>query len=89
MADRLVRHFRAMARNNAWASDRLLEACEALAAAEFAAPRTASSRRCAGPNHIYGFDVSYLDAREQTGRGLAAVDPDPTVAVRGFAPPPE
>ena len=28
MMDRLVAHFRAMARNNAWANDRLLEACE-------------------------------------------------------------
>ena len=37
MPDRLVAHFRAMARNNAWANDRLLEACARLDPADFAA----------------------------------------------------
>lgn len=36
--DRLIRHFRAMARNSAWANDRLLAACEALGAGGFTAP---------------------------------------------------
>ena len=39
MATGLVGHFVAMARNNAWANHRLLSACEALTAEEFAAPR--------------------------------------------------
>ena len=52
--DRLVAHFSAMARNSAWANDRLLEACEALDAAAFAAPRVSffpSLRRTL--NHLY------------------------------------
>ena len=79
--DRLVAHFSAMARNSAWANDRLLEACEALDAAAFAAPRVSffpSLRRTL--NHLYGVDVYYLDALEETGRGLAAFDPDPDFA---------
>ena len=79
-ADRLVAHFRAMARNNAWANDRLLAACEALAPEAFAAPRTGffPSLR-ATLSHVYAVDVYYLDALEETGRGLAAFlpsDPD-------------
>ena len=78
--DRLVAHFRAMARNNAWANDRLLEACEGLDAAAFAAPRTSffPSLR-ATLNHSYGVDVYYLDLLEETGRGLA-LDPGPDFA---------
>ncbi len=78
--DRLVAHFRAMARNNAWSNDRLLEACAALDADAFAAPRTSffpSLRRTL--NHLYAVDVYYLDALEETGRGLAVFlpsDPD-------------
>jgi len=78
--DRLVRHFRAMAGNNAWANGRLLAACERLTPGEFAAPRTGffpSLRRTL--NHLYAVDVYYLDALEETGRGLAAflpADPD-------------
>ena len=81
MTDRLVLHFRAMARNNAWANDRLLEACEALSPAEFAAPRTGffPSLR-ATLNHILAVDTYYLDALEETGRGLAAFDPPPDFA---------
>ncbi len=80
MTDRLVAHFRAMARNSAWANDRLLEACEGLDAAAFAAPRISffpSLRRTL--NHLYAVDVYYLDALEETGRGLAVflpADPD-------------
>jgi len=78
--DALLRHFRAMARNNAWANSRLLGAIEGLDAAEFAAPRTGffpSLRRTL--NHLYAVDVYYLDALEETGRGLAIflpADPD-------------
>jgi uncharacterized damage-inducible protein DinB len=78
---RLVAHFRAMARNNAWANDRLLEACEGLDAAAFAAPRTGffpSLRETL--NHLHAVDVFYLDALEETGRGLAAFEPHPDFA---------
>jgi uncharacterized damage-inducible protein DinB len=68
--DRLVVHFRAMARNNAWANDRLLEACEGLTPAAFAAPRTGfftSLRETL--NHNLGVDLYYLSALEcESGR---------------------
>jgi uncharacterized damage-inducible protein DinB len=81
MTDRLVAHFRAMARNNAWANDRLLEASGGLDAATFAAPRVSffPSLRLT-LNHLYAVDVYYLDALEETGRGLAAFDPHPDFA---------
>ena len=87
--DRLVAHFRAMARNNAWANDRLLEACEGLDAAAFAAPRTSffPSLR-ATLNHIYGVDVYYLDALEETGRGPPSSSPAPTSPSRPRCAPP-
>lgn len=81
MADRLVTHFRAMARNNAWANDRLLGACARLDAAAFAAPRTSffpSLRRTL--NHSYAVDLLYVDALEEGGRGLAVFDPAPDFA---------
>ena len=61
----LVGHFVAMARNNAWANHRLLSACEALTAEEFAAPRTSffpSLRKTL--NHILDVDLYYIDALE-------------------------
>ncbi len=61
----LVGHFVAMARNNAWANHRLLSACEALTAGEFAASRTSffpSLRRTL--NHILDVDLYYVDALE-------------------------
>ena len=78
MTDRLVAHFRALARNNAWANDRLLGACEAFDAAAFAAPRTSffPSLR-ATLNHILAIDLYYLDALEEVGRGLAVLAPGP------------
>ena len=65
MATRLVEHFVAMARNNAWANHRLLSACEALTPEEFAAPRTSffPSLR-ATFNHILVVDWYYIDALE-------------------------
>ena len=78
MTDRLVAHFAAMARNSAWANERLLGACESLDAVAFAASRTGffpSMRRTL--NHLYAVDVYYLDALEETGRGLAVFDPNP------------
>ncbi len=61
----LVGHFVAMACNNAWANHRLLVACEALAAEEFAAPRTGffpSLRKTL--NHILDVDLYYIEALE-------------------------
>jgi uncharacterized damage-inducible protein DinB len=55
-----------MARNNAWANDRLLGACAALGAAAFAAPRTGffpSLRETL--NHVRAVDLYYLDALEE------------------------
>ena len=83
MTDRLVAHFAAMARNSAWANDRLLGACESLDAVAFAASRTGffpSMRRTL--NHLYAVDVYYLDALEETGRGLAVFDPNPDFPAR-------
>ena len=81
MTDRLVRHFRALARNSAWANDRLLGACEGLDEAAFAAPRTGffPSLR-ATLNHLLVVDIYYLDAIEENGRGLAAFFPHPDFA---------
>jgi uncharacterized damage-inducible protein DinB len=61
----LTQHFVAMARNNAWANHRLLSACQALTAEEFAAPRTSffPSLR-ATLNHILQVDRYYIDALE-------------------------
>ncbi|HYD07061.1 MAG TPA: DinB family protein [Reyranella sp.] len=58
-----VSHFVAMAHNNAWANHRLLSACEALTAEEFAAPRQSffPSLR-ATLNHILWVDLYYIDA---------------------------
>ena len=81
MPDRLLVHFRAMARNNAWANDRLLEACEGLDAAAFAAPRTGffpSLRKTFA--HTHGVDLFYVDALEEGGRGLAVFEPEPDFA---------
>src|SRR5258708_36897032 len=63
MATRLAGHFLGMPRNNAWANHRLLSACEALSAEEFAAPRTGffPSLR-ATFNHILWVDQYYIDA---------------------------
>jgi uncharacterized damage-inducible protein DinB len=81
VATGLVGHVVAMARNNAWANHRLLSACEALTAEEFAAPRVSffPSLR-ATFNHIYMVDLYYIDALE----GLDALrhysQPDPDFA---------
>jgi len=78
----LVAHFRAMARNNAWANDRLLGACALLTAAEFAAPRVGffPSLR-ATLNHILRVDLYYIDALEEVGRGCATAPPPPDIAM--------
>jgi uncharacterized damage-inducible protein DinB len=80
MATAFVGHFVAMARNNAWANHRLLGACTALSAEEFAAPRTSffPSLR-ATLNHILWVDTYYIDA----------LLGDPTVLERYHDPPPD
>jgi uncharacterized damage-inducible protein DinB len=82
--DRLVAHFRAMARNNGWANDRLLGACEKLTPEAFAAPRTSffPSLR-ATLSHSYWVDQFYLDALEQGGRGAAIWQATPDFSVPG------
>ena len=82
MTSDLAGHFRAMARNNAWANHRLLGACVALRSADFAAPRTGffPSLR-ATLNHLYVVDLYYLDALEQGGRGRAIFDRVAEIAV--------
>jgi uncharacterized damage-inducible protein DinB len=78
MATRLAGHFVAMARNNAWANHRLLGACEALRAEEFAALRTGffPSLR-ATFNHILQVDQYYIDALEGLDALRRYSEPDP------------
>jgi uncharacterized damage-inducible protein DinB len=81
MTDRLVAHFRAMARNNAWANARLLGACAGLTAEEFAAPRVSffpSLRATLNHNHLV--DRYYLDALEEGGHGRSVADDTPDFA---------
>jgi uncharacterized damage-inducible protein DinB len=80
MATGLAGHFVAMARNNAWANHRLLDACKALTPEEFAERRTGffPSLR-ATLNHILWVDVYYIDALQR----------DPTVLKRYDDPPPD
>jgi uncharacterized damage-inducible protein DinB/8-oxo-dGTP pyrophosphatase MutT (NUDIX family) len=79
--DRLVAHFRAMARNNAWANARLLEACEALGPEGFSAPGVSffPSIR-ATLNHLYAVDQYYIAALEEAGLGPAAFREAPDFA---------
>ena len=80
MATGLVAHFVTMAGNNAWSNHRLLGACKALTAEEFASPRTGffPSLR-ATLNHILWVDHYYIDALCR----------DPTVLRRYNDPPPD
>lgn len=71
-----------MARNSAWANDRLIGACVALGPVGFAAARTGffPSIR-ATLNHVYAVDLFYLDALEGGGRGLSIFAPPPDIAM--------
>lgn len=72
-ADPRLTQFRAMARNNAWANDRLLGAMVSLDDAAFAAPRTSffpSLRETL--NHLHAVDRYYVAALEEAGRGRSA-----------------
>src|SRR5205085_11322661 len=81
MATGLVGHIVAMARNNAWANHRLLSACEALTAEEFAAPRISffPSLR-ATFNHILWVDQYYIDALAGLDALRRYSEPDPDFA---------
>jgi len=68
-------HFRAIARNNAWANRRLFAACAALGPGEFDAARTGffpSLRQTL--NHILAVDRYYLDGLMEGGRGAELYD---------------
>lgn len=65
MADAAGLYFLAMARNNAWANHRLLNACAQLGPAEFAASRINFFPSIAETlNHILVVDWFYVDAME-------------------------
>jgi len=65
----LSQHFRAMARNNAWANHRLLEACAGLGEDDLRARRTSFFPSIhLTLNHILLVDWYYLDALDNGGR---------------------
>jgi uncharacterized damage-inducible protein DinB len=65
----LAEHLCAMARNNAWANHRLLEACAKLSEAEYRAERTSFFPSIELTlNHILSVDWYYLDALDNSGR---------------------
>ena len=65
----LAEHLRAMARNNAWANYRLLDACAQLTEEEYRAPRTSFFPTIELTlNHILSVDWYYLDALDNGGR---------------------
>jgi uncharacterized damage-inducible protein DinB len=77
--DPAVLPYRALAYNNGWANQRLLNACAKLSQAEFTAPRTGffPSLR-ATLNHILVVDRFYVDAMEGGALGPAAwANPEP------------
>ncbi|GGB49879.1 damage-inducible protein DinB [Roseibium aquae] len=68
-------HLRLMARNNAYANERLYEACCALSAAEFDAARAGFFPSISKTlNHILQVDRYYLDALTESGRGRSVFD---------------
>ena len=74
-----IRLMATMARNNAWANDRLLDACERLHDAEWRAPRTGFFPSLAATmTHLHWVDRYYLDALTGGGMGLSVYDDQPT-----------
>jgi uncharacterized damage-inducible protein DinB len=66
-----------MARNNAWANDRLLGAAAALSQADYKAPRTGFFPSLfLTLTHIHQVDLFYLDALLREGVGRAVFDDD-------------
>ncbi len=71
MTTQLTDHYRAMARNNAWANARLLAACGELTPAEFIARRVSFfPSLCETLNHILVVDRYYLADLQGSGRVL-------------------
>lgn len=69
--DPLSHHFFTMACNNAWANQRLLNACDRLSQAEFVAPATSFFPSIhATLNHNLTVDWYYVDALERSLAGL-------------------
>ena len=67
----LLEHYRAMARNNAWSNERLLEACTRLSDEAFAAPRVSFFPSLQMTlNHILLVDRSYLADMKGEGRKI-------------------
>ena len=65
----LAAHFQAMARNNAWANHRLLEACAGLGEDAYKAPRVSFFPSIhLTLNHILLVDWYYLDSLDNGGR---------------------
>ena len=68
-------HLRLMARNNAYANERLYDACCRLEQVEFAAERSGFFPSIkATLNHIWEVDRYYLDALAEEGRGLSVFE---------------
>ncbi len=79
----LAHHFFTMACNNAWANDRLLNACGRLSQADFVATRASFFPSLkATLNHILTVDWYYVDALERAFRG----EPPNTESSRFFTP---
>lgn len=70
-----LQHLRLMARNNAYANERLYEACCRLSQAEFDAERAGFFPSILETlNHILEVDRYYMDALCEEGRGLAVYE---------------
>ena len=77
--------FELLARNDAWASDRLLAACEALSPEEWTAERASffpSIRETA--MHLHEVELFYLDALEGGGKGRRVYSEPVPDTVRGL-----
>ena len=77
-------YFQVMARNNAWANERLITACDGLSDADFAAPRTGFfPSLMLTLNHILVVDWFYVDGLEGGTLGPDAwSDPAPCPTAR-------
>lgn len=72
--------FHHLARNNAWANERLYTACGALTHDELVAPRTSFFPTILGTlAHLVIVDRYYLDGLERGGRGAKVWDDEPTL----------
>jgi uncharacterized damage-inducible protein DinB len=82
----LVGHLRAMARNNAWANHRLLNACAQLSDEDYRAQRVSFFPSIELTlNHILSVDWYYLDALDNGGRRWRALYALRDVPCKSFA----